>query len=180
MSFDNYAAARKAVEHLVSLGHQRIGMICGRADINDRAFERRRAYEDVLKASGIAVDRKLMFERDFEFVEGRAAMHRLLKLPDPPTAVFCANDIQAVGALNECLELGVAVPERMSLIGFDDLPIVEYTIPKLSTVRVPAAEMGRRAARELVAHIEGDEPLSSVELQTDLIIRQSTARPSQR
>ncbi len=177
VSFDNYKAARTAVEHLVSLGHRRIGLICGRTDVNDRARDRRRGYEAVLRKYGIDVDARLIFERDFEFVEGRAAMNRLLSIDPRPTAAFCANDIQAIGALYECRESGIRVPEDLSIIGFDDLPIAQYTWPQLTTIRVPASEMGRRAAESLLTALKTGQPPLSVELPTDLIIRGSTAAP---
>ena len=177
VSFDNYKAARTAVDHLVSLGHRRIGLICGRTDVNDRARDRRRGYESVLRKHGIVVDPQLIFERDFEFIEGRAAMNRMMSIDPRPTAAFCANDIQAIGALYECREAGVRVPEDMSIIGFDDLPIAQYTWPQLTTVRVPANEMGRRAAESLLTAIKTHQPPLSVELPTDLIIRGSTAAP---
>lgn len=175
ISFDNYAAAHAAVAYLLSLGHRRIGLICGRTAVNDRALDRRRAYETALAEAGVGVDPTLIYERDFDFLEGRAAMRGLSELSEPPTAVFCANDIQAVGALSECHDLGIAVPEQLSIIGFDDLAVAQYTNPKLTSVRVPAADMGRRAAQSLIALLDGGTPLVSMELGTDLVVRQSTA-----
>lgn len=175
VSFDNYVAGRLAMEHLLDLGHRRIGLICGRSDVNDRARERRRAYEEALAEVGLIVSRELVFERDFEFVEGRAAMHRMLAEPEPPTAVFCANDIQAIGALRECLESGLRVPDDISIIGFDDLPVAQYTEPQLTTVRVPAKRMGYDAARLLIDWINGGEPPTVTELPVELVVRNSTA-----
>jgi LacI family transcriptional regulator len=85
VSFDNIKAARVAVNHLLGLGHRRIGLICGRTDLNDRAFQRKTAFEQTLKDVAIEPDPELIFERSFEFVEGRAAMHRMLQLGQPPT-----------------------------------------------------------------------------------------------
>ena len=179
ISFDNYQAARSAVSHLISLGHRRIGLICGRTDVNDRALDRRVAFEETMSAAGLDVDPSLIFERSFEFVDGRAAMHRMLAKDRPPTAVFCANDIQAIGAMYECQEAGIRVPEDMSIVGFDDLPIARYVSPQLTTIRVPAAEMGDRAARSIIDAIEAGEEVSPCELGTDLIVRGTTAPPSQ-
>ena len=177
ISFDNYRAAHAAVSHLLSLGHRRIGLICGRSDVNDRALDRRQAFEDALTEAGLTPDPALMFERSFEFVDGRAAMHAMLLREDPPTAVFCANDIQAIGAMYECQEAGIAVPGEMSIIGFDDLPIARYVSPQLTTIRVPAAEMGKRAAEALIDSIEAGESVSPCELATDLLVRGTTAPP---
>lgn len=175
ISFDNYAASRIAMRHLIELGHRRIGLICGRTEVNDRAMERRKAYLDTLEEIGIALDSTLVFERDFEFVEGRAAMRRMLDGVDPPTAVFAANDIQAVGAMAECRASGLDVPNDISIIGFDDLPLAEFTFPKLTTVRVPAQRMGHVAATRLLQMIQGEKNPASEVLPVELILRESTA-----
>lgn len=175
VSFDNVKAARAAVDHLLSLGHRRLGLICGRTSLNDRALDRRMAFEQALRDRAIEPDPDLIFERDFEFVEGRAAMHRMLQMDHPPTAVFCANDIQAIGALSECRDAGVSVPNEISIVGFDDLPIAQYITPKLTTVRVPAQEMGDSAAKRLIAAVETHAPVLPLEFTTDLVIRKSTA-----
>jgi LacI family transcriptional regulator len=177
VSFDNRRAATSAVEYLISLGHRRIGLICGRTAVNDRALERRQAFEACLERHGIVVDPRLIHERDFEMIEGAAATALMLALDEPPTAIFCANDIQAIGAMGVCRERGLEVPRDMSIIGFDDLPITQYTDPKLTTIRVPADDMGRKAAEALIAAIAEGTPIASVELPTELILRGSTAVP---
>ncbi len=101
-------------------------------------------------------------------------MHRMLQLDQPPSAVFCANDIQAIGALSECRDAGLSVPDEMSIVGFDDLPIAQYITPTLTTVRVPAQEMGDSAAKRLIAAIESGEAVLPLELLTDLVIRETT------
>ena len=175
VSFDNFVAAAKAVDHLVSLGHRRIGLICGRTDVNDRARSRRESFEKRMVEHGLEVDQALIFERNYEFVEARSAMYQILHDPSPPTAVFCASDILAVGALYECLQEGLNVPQDISIVGFDDMPITEYVVPQLTTVRVPATDMGRRAIQELLKAIKGENIGLGIELPTDLIIRGSTA-----
>jgi LacI family transcriptional regulator len=174
VSFDNIKATRAAVDHLLGLGHRRVGLICGRTHLNDRALQRKTAFEQALRDFGIEPDPELIFERSFEFVEGRAAMHRMLQLRQPPTGVFCANDIQAIGALSECRDAGVSVPSDLSIVGFDDLPIAQYITPRLTTVRVPAQEMGDRATMRLIAAIETGDPVLPLELLTDLVIRETT------
>jgi LacI family transcriptional regulator len=181
VSFDNIKAAHAAVGHLLALGHQRIGLICGRSDLNDRALQRRIAFEQALRDAGIEPDPELMFERAFEFVEGRAAMQLMLQLDRPPTAVFCANDVQAIGALSECRDAGLSIPDEISIVGFDDMPIAQYITPRLTTVRVPAQEMGDSAAKRLIAAIETGAAVLPLELLTDLVIRETTARcPTQK
>jgi LacI family transcriptional regulator len=180
VSFDNYKGSLLAMHHLIGLGHRRIGLICGRTDVNDRARERRRAYEDAIRAIGASVEPALMHEGDFEFARGREAMRSLLALSQPPTAVFCANDIQAIGALAECSEHGVEVPRDMSLVGFDDQPVAHYVQPQLTTIRVPAQRMGELAAtRILDALATGSKPARE-ELPVELIVRNSTATPALR
>lgn len=173
VSFDNYKAATAAIEHLVSLGHRRVGLICGRTELNDRARDRRAAFEDAVARHGLDSGPGLILERDFEFDEGRDAMGHMLRRAAPPSAVFCANDIQAIGALYECRAAGLSVPRDMSIVGFDDLPISQYTTPRLTTVRVPAAEMGRRAIEALLQ--DTGTQSRQVELATELVIRDSTA-----
>lgn len=177
VSFDNYAASRTAMSHLIELGHRRIGLICGRSEVNDRALERRKGYEDALVQTGIAIDPSMMFERDFEFIEGRTAMRRMLDGVIPPTAVFAANDIQAIGAMAECRASGLDVPKDISVIGFDDLPLAKFSFPELTTIRVPAQRMGHAAAIKLLEMIRGNaSPVSEV-LPVELILRESTAPP---
>lgn len=180
VSFDNYVAGRLAMSHLLELGHSRIGLICGRSKVNDRAMERRKAYEDALTERGFVIDQSIIFERDFEFIEGRTAMRRMLDSADPPTAVFAANDIQAVGALAECHAAGLNVPTDISIMGFDDLPLAEYTLPKLTTIRVPGQRMGHIATSRLMAMIHGESNPQSEVLPVELILRESTAAPSKR
>lgn len=178
VSFDNARAAATATEHLIALGHRRIGFVCGHTEVNDRALERRRAFEATMSAHGLMPDPDLLFERPFEYIDGNAVMRRMLEHPDPPTAVFCANDIQAIGAMACCHEAGLRVPADISIMGFDDLAITQYTTPQLTTVHVPAAEMGRRAALQLVAAIRDGERPMSLELPTQLTVRGSTAPPA--
>jgi len=175
ISFDNYRAARTATEHLISLGHEKIGLICGRTEVNDRAFERRRAYEECLGKHNIEPQPDYIHECEFEMFEGRTAMSRMIALDCPPTAVFCANDIQAVGAIAACHDADLQVPGDVSIIGFDDLPIAQCTVPPLTTVRVPAEEMGSRAAQALIATIRGKGEVRTLELPTELILRKTTA-----
>lgn len=175
VSFDNFRGARLALDHLIELGHRRIALICGRTDLNDRARERRRAYEETMRELCGSIDPAMIHETDFELHCGREAMCGLLALQEPPTAVFCANDIQAIGALAECQMRGLAVPQDMSIVGFDDLPVAVYTRPQLTTIHVPAEEMGRRAATNLLDSIRTGIRPGSVELPVELIVRESAA-----
>jgi LacI family transcriptional regulator, galactose operon repressor len=141
--------------------------------VNDRARERRGAYERVLEEHALPVDSALVQECDFDFKAGRCAMQKLLQSGRRPTAVFCANDIQAIGAMSKCRDVGIRIPADLSIIGFDDLPIAEFVDPQLTTVRVPASEMGRLAARTVLQHLTQGKPLQPVVLTTGLVIRAS-------
>lgn len=177
VSFDNYQGGLTAMEHLICLGHRRIGLICGRTVVNDRARERRRAYEDSIRSCGLKIEESLIHEADFELDSGRDAMRELLRLHEPPTAVFCANDVQAIGALHECSEHGLDVPAEISLVGFDDLPVAKYVRPQLTTIRVPAQLMGELAASKIIEALRTGRPPGSEELPIELIVRGSTAPP---
>jgi LacI family transcriptional regulator len=175
ISFDNRAAAAAATEALIGLGHRRIGLICGMSAVNDRAAQRLAAYREVLAAHAIALDPALVAERPFEVGEGAAAAAAMLGLSAPPTALFCANDIQALGAMFACQRRGVAIPRDLSIIGFDDLPMTRHVVPPLSTVHVPAREMGTAAADALVAAVEHGAAIRSIDFAAQVVMRDSTA-----
>ena len=173
ISFDNYAASRDVVERLLGLGHRRIALMCGVTAVNDRAAQRLAGYRDALARHGIGFDEALVFERPFEAAEGATALGRILGLPVRPTAVFCANDILALGALFACQRRRIRVPEDLSIVGFDDLPIAATTWPALSTVRVPATEMGRMVARAVASALDNGESIESRVVPTEFIVRES-------
>ncbi len=175
VSFDNYEAGLLAMEKLFSLGHRRIGLICGRTDVNDRAEKRWRSYVDALAKHDVEFDPELVFERDFEFIEGHTAMVRMIDNPEPPTAIFAANDIQAIGAISACRDKGLTVPQDISIIGFDDLPIAQFCHPKLTTIHVPASDMGHLAATRLFQLINGETLSDTDILPVKLVERESTA-----
>lgn len=173
---DNVAGARSAVRHLLSLGHRRIALIAGPAD-SSNACDRRAGYEAALRDAGIPVDPRLIAPGDFVEAGGRAAMEALLALPDPPTAVFAANDVMALGALAALRAAGRRVPDDVAVVGFDDIPIARYVEPRLTTVRQPIYDVGRRAAERVLdqAGAAPDAaPASEREvLGTELVIRES-------
>ncbi len=177
VSFDNYAAAVAVVDHLAALGHRKIVLVCGRTDVNDRALARRRGFEDRMKALNLPLAPDGIRECEFDFTEGRKAVRAFLDQPSPPTAIFSANDIVAVGALYECQRLGLRVPEDISIIGFDDLPLAQYVFPQLTSVRVPATDMGTLAVQMLLDLIEG-KAVRSRALPTEIIARGTVASPA--
>jgi LacI family transcriptional regulator len=178
ISFDNFAAAKAATKVLIDLGHRRIGLICGESAVNDRAQQRIAGFRAGLEEAAVAFDSGLVAERPFEVSEGAAAAETIMGSERPPTALFCANDIQALGALFACQRMGLAVPRQVSIIGFDDLPMTRVANPPLATVRVPAQEMGEAAAGALVRAVDLGEPVQSRALDATVVVRDSIAAPS--
>ena len=172
----NAAGARAAVAHLVSLGHRRIGHITG-LDGTHASLERERGYREALHEAGLPVDAALVRQGDFQQPRAFQATRALLALPDPPTAIFAANDVSACGAIEAVKDRGLSVPGDVSVVGFDDIPMATQIHPLLTTVRQPLFEMGATAARMLIAQVRGLEPLAPrVELPTELVIRASSGQ----
>jgi DNA-binding LacI/PurR family transcriptional regulator len=160
----------------MSLGHRRIGAITGPADyLCSRA--RVDGYRSALERLGADYEQALVRHGDFQHEGGFVCGGELLDLPEPPTAIFAGSDQQALGVYEAARQRGLRIPQDLSVVGFDDLPAARWVSPPLTTVRQPLAEMGRVAAEMLGDLIEG-VPLRSqrVELATELIVRESTAR----
>jgi LacI family transcriptional regulator len=172
---NNYNGARQAVDHLITLGHTRIGFITGRMDTY-ASRERLRGYREGLLTKGIQPQEELIAIGDFQQTRGFEATKELLSLPEPPTAIFASNDVSAFGALDAAKSLGLRVPEDISIVGFDDIPMSSYVHPALTTVRQPLFEMGVTATKLLISMLAKIElPTEHIELPTQFIIRASTA-----
>jgi LacI family transcriptional regulator len=173
----NWAGGLAATEHLISLGHRRIGMIGGPREMLCTQA-RIDGYRAALERAGIEFDRRLVRYGDFRHEGGFAASRELLGLEERPTAIFAGSDQQAMGAYEAARQADLQVPRDLSVVGFDDLPLCQWLSPPLTTVRQPLEEMGRLAARALFQQLDG-EPLVSprIELATDLRVRLSTAPP---
>jgi LacI family transcriptional regulator len=173
---DNLHGARLATEHLLELGHRRIGFIGGRPDLQSARL-RQRGYELALADAGIRLDPALMAEGAFEEQPSHEAALRLLKAATAPTAIFAANDLSALGVLSAAAELGLAVPTDLSVVGFDNVPEAVMADPPLTTIEQPIQLMGRRAVELLLALLGGGEVVERVTLPTRLVQRRSTAAP---
>ena len=170
----NWAGGLAATEHLLSLGHRRIAAIAGPEDyLCSRA--RIDGYRSALERAGVAFDPALVRPGDFQHEGGFVSGGELLDRPDRPTAIFAGNDQHALGVYEAARQRALRIPQDLSVVGFDDLPVARWLSPPLTTVRQPLAEMGRAAAEMLGELIEG-RPLRSrrVELSTELITREST------
>jgi LacI family transcriptional regulator len=144
ITIDNYGGARAMMRHLHELGHTRIAFVCGPRH-NADARERLRGYRHAMRGTAAKSLRALEWSGDFTEESGFAAGSRIAAQAAPPTAVFSANDSMAVGVMASLAAAGIKVPEAMSVVGFDDIPIVRYVAPPLTTMRVDIAELGRRA-----------------------------------
>ena len=171
------SGADQAMQHLLELGHRRIAHIAGpRGWVATE--DRRRGYHAALAAAGILPDPALTVETTPEIAHGQDAAGHLLNLPDPPTAIFCFNDNNAIGAIQAARARGLRVPEDLSVVGFDDVEGATIVTPKLTTVRQPLAEMGRTGVSLLMRLLAGERfETLHVELATRLVVRESTAPP---
>lgn len=178
IAIDNAGGAEAMVRHLIELGHRRIAMVMGEKGHFDTA-ERLQGYRRALLDAGIELDARYEAQGDFSEASGHRAVQELLALDDRPTAIFCANDSMAIGGLAAVHEAGLEVPDDITVVGFDDIPLAHYLSPPLSSVHVPVFEMGQRAVSRLIAALKG-EPTSErrhERLPTHLVVRDSCAPP---
>lgn len=153
-SIDNDHGAREVADLLVGLGHRRIGLLAGPVDTST-GLERARGLRARLRAHGVAVPRALTRQCEFTHEEGMAGAGALLALPDPPTALVCGNDVLALGALSEARRRGLAVPEQLTVVGFDDIPMSSWPLVGLTTVHSDLDGLARSAVDLLVGLIGG-------------------------
>ena len=180
VSVTNAEGSAEAVTYLAGLGHRRIAMIAG-LEVHNVGAERRRGYIMGLESAGLPVDPALIRDGGFEREAARRATHDLLALPDPPTAIFSANNTMSLGVLQAIHESGRRAPEDVSIVGFDDMPWQVATQPPLTCISQPTYDIGATAARLLIARI-GDpgRPVRRVVLETALIVRGSSGPPRPR
>jgi LacI family transcriptional regulator len=167
----NYQGALEAMEYLINLGHRRIGYITGRAEL-ESAYRRLKGYRDALKKADIVVDDKLIAPGDYTTVTGISGARQLLALDPPPTAIFASNDQMAIGVFQLAEEMGLKIPDDLSVVGFDNITESKYF--GLTTVDQFISEMGYVATQMLIKIIHGI-PLEdqTYRMQTKLIIRSS-------
>jgi LacI family transcriptional regulator/LacI family xylobiose transport system transcriptional regulator len=173
----NWSGARDAVQHLLGLGHTRIGMVAGRSHSLAGAA-RLHGYRAALEEAGIAYDPVIVRSTDFDFDEALVASLQVMASAEPPTAIFAASDAQALGVLEAARQYGLSVPRDLAVMSFDDTLVAAMACPPLSAVRQPFEELGHEATRVLLQLAEGRPPASlRVELATELVLRTSTAAP---
>ena len=178
IALDELMGGRMATQHLIELGHRRIALIRRQAT-SALSMQRFTGYCQALTAADLPFDPRLVIECGFGQAAAAQAMQQLLALPQPPTAVFTHNDVLAIGARHAIYSAGLAVPEDISVVGYDDISSAAYLIPPLTTVRSPKAEMGVLAGRTLLQLIKDKEalPPATVTLPVELMVRASTAPP---
>ena len=177
VGFDNRAAMCALTDHVLGLGHTRLAMIAGVTQGNDRARARVYGVFDAMAAQGLDPANLALVEAKYDVAEAAAALIALMQRDPKPSIVLCGNDVLAAGALQGARELGLDVPRALSITGFDDIELARVAVPELTTVHVPHAEMGRRAAAELIGIIEEKRPGVSTKLDARLIMRASLAVP---
>lgn len=171
---DNVSAAAVAIEHLVSLGHRRIGYISGSKQWV-YCYDRLQGYRQGLEVAGIPFDPTLVQQGNITQQDGSLALERLLAVTDPPTAVLTVDDTLALGALETALRRGLRIPGDLAIASFNDSPISAWTRPQLTAVRIPVHDLGVLAARMLIGLLDGipSRPLQVI-LPSQIIAREST------
>lgn len=178
VGFDNRQAAAQIAGFLLGLGHRRFGMISAVTTGNDRAAERVAGVQATLEQHGLPLPPDAVYQCPYSIASGREGFRYLRSLAVSPTAVVCGNDVLAIGALIEARALGIRVPEDVSIVGFDNLEFAAHVDPPLTTIDVPAKEMGESAAGVLVRRATGQSAVPSIRLEPRLIVRRSTGPAS--
>jgi LacI family transcriptional regulator len=176
IGFDNADAIRRSLNHMIQLGHREFMFLSGPQLNNDRQAARIAAFNKVLERDGINPAGRVI-ECEYSFGRGADALRQIRNERPETTCVMCSSDVLAIGVLAECRRLKLKVPEDISVTGFDDIDFSAIADPSLTTIAVPAAQMGRLAAEALLKTLATGEKLRSVLLDTSLILRDSTSRP---
>ncbi|MDQ0894115.1 LacI family DNA-binding transcriptional regulator [Agromyces ramosus] len=174
----NWSGGLMATRHLIELGHRRIAAITGPEDMMC-SLARLDGYRSAMNSAGLSIDPAYVRFGDFHVSGGRDRAGELLALDAPPTAIFAGSDLQALGALDAARAFGLRVPEDVSIVGYDDIPLARWVTPRLTTVHQPLKRMGEEAAR-LVIRLSDEQPATTprMDLATSLVVRESTAPPA--
>ncbi len=175
---DNHAAGTEAIQHLLDLGHRRIGFIMGPQDTST-SIDRFNGGCREMKVNGFELTNEYVVWGNYSHDSGYSGLIHLMNQPKPPTAVFCGNDVIAIGALEACQKFGLKVPEDISIIGVDDIPMASWSMISLTTIRQSIGDIGALAARRLVARIKGgSSELPSHDILPTSIVRRRTTGPA--
>ena len=177
IGFDNRAATFAMTQHLIALGHRRFGLLSAPVAGNDRATERGAGMRAALAQSGLALDERLAQYGPIDLHAAKSMMQRILAAPLRPTAVIATNDVFAVGGMLACREAGLRIPEDVSITGVDNTDLGATQTPPLTSIRTPIVEIGRAAADQVIARLEGQQYVAFQTLPFELVPRGSTAPP---
>ena len=173
VGFSNVDAAYRMARHVVALGHREIALCGGSTAGNERARGRLAGTRAALREAGLTLRPEWTIEQPFTFEGGRQVVRQLWRGTQRPTALICGTDLQAIGAMDECRRLDIAVPDQLSITGFDDIELAAIATPPLTSVRVPSFDIGVLAARRVVALIEGQATDPDMALDAPLVQRAS-------
>lgn len=173
IGFDNQAAMYELARRVIDLGHRRLAVISGITHGNDRARLRLDGVRDAIRQHGLDPQVLQVIETPYEIENGAEAFARLMSQDSPPTAVMCGNDVLAAGALLRAQDMGLKVPQDVSITGFDDIELARILRPSLTTVHVPHRGMGGKAAKALIEMVEKRTPAAGEHLYTHIVERQS-------
>lgn len=180
VGIDNEVAAQVAAEHLLELGHQRIGVIAGITADSERARSRVQGVRKALEQAGLTLPTSLFTVQEFSFEGGRSGLRILTAARAPPSAIFCGNDLLRAGALLEAPRLGLKVSQQLAICGFDDMEFASALNPGLTTIRVPVRDMGRVVAHSVLSLLAGEPVARQTLLPFDLMVRGSTVASGSR
>lgn len=176
VGFDNYAIGQTLANYLMDLGHQKFGVITQEAPQSDRAAKRVAGINDALRARNVALPQQRFVERSHTIVDGQLAFQALMESIRRPTAVICGTDTLAFGALVQAESMGIRVPIDVSVTGINDVEFAAYLSPSLTTIRLPADEIGQRAAEYLLGRIERQPVVNATRIPFSVIVRASTGK----
>ncbi|MEP3427341.1 MAG: LacI family DNA-binding transcriptional regulator [Roseibium sp.] len=180
VGFDNRNAMNSLAQEVLKRGHKKLGYISAHTASNDRARDRVSGVKDALSEAGLKPDDLQIIETNYSIENGSTAFRELMSVDIPPTAVMCGNDVLAVGAVRMALEMGLRVPEGVSITGFDDIELASMAPVPLTTVHVPHRRMGQFAAQSLINTLDNQPQNQNVELPTTICIRKTLGPPPNR
>lgn len=158
VGFDNFKAIYDLANYLIKLGHYRIGLICGPFSKNDRSYRRLNGYRSALEEHSITYDSELVYEAIPSMEEGRIGVRQLMSIQNPPSAILAGGDVFALGVLAEIPDMGLKIPDDLSVVSIDNVSYAEYTVPPLTTIKYNAYEIGFQSVQAIAQNIYSKKP----------------------
>lgn len=177
VTIDNEEAGRLAAQHLIALGHHRIGVITGHLKFNDRQRARLAGVRSTLEKAGLSLPLHLVVEQALTMAGGRAGCATLLELEEKPTAIIGGIDLFAIGCIEEAHARGMRVPDDLSIVGIDGLDMSPHISPSLTTINVPTGQIGELTAQMLISLVRGEMINPDIALPVELVVRRSSSSP---